>query len=236
VDDPAAQGLVADLRSIDATAYAASCDALASFDLRAELSRITARTLVVAGREDLATPVDNGRFLADRIPGASLTEVAHAAHLVTVERPAPALAALRSHLDSHSEVGDPIVPGDDGSRYAAGMAVRRAVLGDAHVDRAVARTTEFTSVFQDFITRYAWGEVWTRPGLSRATRRCMTLMAMIATGHQEELAMHIRAALQDGITPADIREVLLQSAIYCGVPAANTAFAIASRIMAEHDN
>ncbi|WP_370542128.1 3-oxoadipate enol-lactonase [Amycolatopsis sp. FDAARGOS 1241] len=236
VDDPAAQALVADLRTTDATAYAASCDALASFDLRAELSRITAPTLVVAGREDLATPVDHARLLADRIPGASLTEVAHAAHLVTVERPAPVLAALRGHLDSHSETRDATVPSDDGSRYAAGMAVRRAVLGDAHVARAIARTTEFTSVFQDFITRYAWGEVWTRPGRSRTTRRCMTLTPMIANGHHDELGMHIRAALQDGLTPADIQEVLLQSAIYCGVPAANTAFAIAGGILEEHDS
>ncbi|MFI5613238.1 3-oxoadipate enol-lactonase [Amycolatopsis sp. NPDC051903] len=236
VDDPAAQALVADLRATDPTAYAASCDALAAFDLRAELSRITAPTLVVAGREDLATPVDHARLLADRIPGASLTEVAHAAHLAPVERPAAVLAALRSHLDSHGETRDTTVPGDDGSRYAAGMAVRRAVLGDAHVDRAISRTTEFTSVFQDFITRYAWGEVWTRPGLSRTTRRCMTMTAMIANGHHEELAMHIRAALEDGLTPADIQEVLLQSAIYCGVPAANTAFAIAGKVLAEQEN
>ncbi|MEV6904569.1 carboxymuconolactone decarboxylase family protein [Amycolatopsis sp. NPDC051372] len=116
------------------------------------------------------------------------------------------------------------------------MAVRRVVLGDAQVDRAIARTTEFTSVSQDFITRYAWGEVWTRPGLSRTTRRCMTLTAMIANGHHEELAMHIRAGLQDGLTPVDIQEVLLQSAIYCGVPAANTAFSIANKIIQEYDN
>ncbi|MEV8613028.1 3-oxoadipate enol-lactonase [Amycolatopsis sp. NPDC051373] len=236
VDDPAARRMVADLRATDATAYAASCDALASFDLRAELGRITAPTLVVAGREDLATPVDHSRLLADRIPGASLTEVAHAAHLITVERPGSVLTALRSHLDNDTEARDWAAPGDDGSRYAAGMAVRRVVLGDAHVDRAIARTTEFTSVFQDFITRYAWGEVWTRPGLSRTTRRCMTLTAMIANGHHEELAMHIRAGLQDGLTPVDIQEVLLQSAIYCGVPAANTAFSIANKIIQEYDN
>ncbi|MEV8615392.1 3-oxoadipate enol-lactonase [Amycolatopsis sp. NPDC051373] len=174
VADPAAQALVAGLRATDATAYAASCEALASFDLRAELSRITAPTLVIAGREDRVTPVDHARLLADRIPGASLTEVAHAAHLVTVERPASVLAALRCHLDGFGETGDTTSPGDDGSRYAAGLAVRRTVLGDAHVDRAIATTTEFTSVFQDFITRYAWGEIWwctfnnsTQPSRSR---------------------------------------------------------------------
>uniref|UniRef100_UPI0038992969 4-carboxymuconolactone decarboxylase n=1 Tax=Amycolatopsis rhabdoformis TaxID=1448059 RepID=UPI0038992969 len=141
---------------------------------------------------------------------------------------------MRSYLDSRVETRATTVPDDDGSRYASGIAVRRAVLGDAHVDRAIARTTEFTSEFQDFITRYGWGEVWTRPGLSRATRRCMTLTAMIANGHQEEFALHIRAALRDGITPAEIQEVLLQSAVYCGVPAANTAFTIANRIMEEN--
>ncbi|WIX83966.1 4-carboxymuconolactone decarboxylase [Amycolatopsis carbonis] len=113
------------------------------------------------------------------------------------------------------------------------MATRRSVLGDAHVDRAVARTTAFTSGFQDFITRYAWGEIWTRPGLSRETRRCLTLTAMIATGRHDEFALHVRAGLQDGLTPEVIEEVLLQSAVYCGVPAANTAFGIADRIIAE---
>lgn len=98
------------------------------------------------------------------------------------------------------------------------MAVRRAVLGDAHVDRAVARTTEFTADFQDYITRCAWGEIWTRPGLDRRTRSCLTLTALIAHGHQEELALHVRAALRNGLTPEDIKEVLLHSAVYCGVP------------------
>jgi 3-oxoadipate enol-lactonase/4-carboxymuconolactone decarboxylase len=101
------------------------------------------------------------------------------------------------------------------------------------VDRAIARTTAFTSVFQDFITRYAWGEVWTRPGLSRKNRSCITLTALVAHGHHEELAMHVRAALRNGLTPDEIQEVLLQSAIYCGVPAANAAFAIANRILEE---
>jgi 3-oxoadipate enol-lactonase/4-carboxymuconolactone decarboxylase len=183
---------------------------------------------VIAGREDPATPVAHARELADGIPGASLTEVAGAAHLAGVERPAPVLAALLGHFATAPEE-----PADDGSRHSAGMTVRRAVLGDEHVDRAVARTTAFTSVFQDFITRYAWGEIWTRPGLSRQTRSAITLTALIAHGHHEELAMHVRAALRNGLTPEDIQEVLLQSAIYCGVPAANAAFAIANRILEE---
>jgi 4-carboxymuconolactone decarboxylase len=117
--------------------------------------------------------------------------------------------------------------------HERGMEVRRAVLGDEHVDRAVAGTTEFTADFQDLITRYAWGEIWTRPGLDRRTRSCITLTALVAGGHQHELAMHVRAALRNGLTPDEIKEVLLQTAIYCGVPAANAAFAIAQKVLAE---
>ncbi|WP_182887153.1 4-carboxymuconolactone decarboxylase [Microbispora sp. H10885] len=114
-----------------------------------------------------------------------------------------------------------------------GMRVRREVLGDAHVDRAQAATTEFTADFQDLITRYAWGEIWTRPGLDRRTRSCVTLTALVARGQLEELAMHVRAARRNGLTTDEIKEVLLQTAIYCGVPAANAAFAVAQRVLAE---
>ncbi|MEV5710381.1 4-carboxymuconolactone decarboxylase [Actinoallomurus sp. NPDC052274] len=114
-----------------------------------------------------------------------------------------------------------------------GMRVRREVLGDAYVDRAQARTTEFTADFQDFITRYAWGEIWTRPGLDRRTRSCVTLTALVARGHLDELAMHVRAALRNGLTTDEIKEVLLQTAVYCGVPAANAAFAVAQRVLVE---
>jgi 4-carboxymuconolactone decarboxylase len=117
--------------------------------------------------------------------------------------------------------------------HERGMGVRREVLGDEHVDRAVDRTSDFTRDFQELITRYAWGEIWTRPGLDRRMRSAITLTALIARGHDEELAMHIRAALRNGLTPDEIKEVLLQSAIYCGVPAANTAFAIAQRVLEE---
>lgn len=112
-----------------------------------------------------------------------------------------------------------------------GMKVRREVLGDEHVDAAIERTTEFTADFQDLITRYAWGEIWARPGLDRRTRSAVTLTALIALNHHEELAMHVRAALRNGLTPDEINEVLLQAAIYCGVPAANRAFAIAQQVL-----
>ena len=114
-----------------------------------------------------------------------------------------------------------------------GMEVRRAVLGDAHVDRAIARTSDFTADFQDLITRYAWGEIWSRPGLDRRMRSAITLTALVALNRPEELAMHLRAALRNGLTPDEIKEVLLQSAIYCGVPAANSAFAIAQDVLGE---
>jgi 3-oxoadipate enol-lactonase/4-carboxymuconolactone decarboxylase len=113
----------------------------------------------------------------------------------------------------------------------AGMSVRRAVLGDEHVDRAVAGTTPFTRDFQELITAYAWGEIWTRPGLDRRSRSMITLTALVALGHQEELAMHVRAARRNGLTDDEIKEVLLQAAIYCGVPAANTAFRIARKVL-----
>jgi 3-oxoadipate enol-lactonase/4-carboxymuconolactone decarboxylase len=117
--------------------------------------------------------------------------------------------------------------------HERGMAVRREVLGDEHVDRAVERTTAFTADFQDLITRYAWGEIWARPGLDRRTRSCITLTALVALGREEELAMHVRAALRIGLTPDEIKEVLLHSAVYCGVPAANGAFAVAQAVLDE---
>ena len=112
-----------------------------------------------------------------------------------------------------------------------GMEVRRAVLGDEHVDRAIERTTELTEDFQDLITRYAWGEIWARPGLDRRTRSMLTLTALVATGREHELEMHVRAALRNGVTREEIKEVFLHCAVYCGVPAANGAFAIAQRVL-----
>ncbi|MCQ6244403.1 bifunctional 3-oxoadipate enol-lactonase/4-carboxymuconolactone decarboxylase PcaDC [Streptomyces malaysiensis] len=274
---PVGAALIEDLRATDRAGYAACCDALAAYDITADLERIAVPTLVVAGRDDPATPPAHARRIADAVPGASLLEVAGAAHLAGVERPEPVTAALLAHLtDSTAQPHDdattrpqndtphkdaPSRPQNDAphedaphthtphnttphpdttlhtdpSRHAAGMAVRRDVLGNAHVDRAVARTTPFTARFQDFITRYAWGEIWTGDGLDRRTRSCITLTALIAHGHDAELAMHIRAALTNGLTREEIGEVLLQSAIYCGVPAANSAFATAQRVFDEID-
>ena len=119
------------------------------------------------------------------------------------------------------------------STYDRGMKVRREVLGDEHVDRAIGGTTEFTVDFQDFITRYAWGEIWSRPGLDRRMRSCITLTALVALGRLDELELHVRAAVRNGLTESEIGEVFLQSAVYCGAPAANSAFALAQRVLSE---
>lgn len=120
---------------------------------------------------------------------------------------------------------------DDQRRRDQGMSVRRAVLGDAHVDQATAAATELTADFQDLITRYAWGEIWSRPGLDRRTRSCITLAMLAALAHDEELAMHVRAARRIGLSADEIKEVLLQVAVYAGVPAANRAFKVAQRAL-----
>ncbi|MEU7164376.1 3-oxoadipate enol-lactonase [Streptomyces morookaense] len=215
----AAEALIQDHRSVDPGGYAACCHALAAVDLRDALPRITAPTLIVAGRADRAVPPDRTRELADGIADSTLVVLPRAAHLATVEQPQAVLAALHHHF-----AGAPEHPG-------AGEAMRRAVLGDDHVDRAAAATTAFTAPFQDFITHYAWGGIWTRPGLDLRTRSCITLTALVAGGRHEELALHVRAALRNGLTPEEISEVLLQTAVYCGVPAANAAFAVARRVV-----
>ncbi|MFF3846166.1 3-oxoadipate enol-lactonase [Streptomyces sp. NPDC002328] len=213
--------LVADHRDADPGAYAACCDALAAYDLRDRLPEISTPTLLVAGREDPATPPAHLREIADAVPGAALVEIPGASHLAPAQRPEAVLTALRAHF------------GGDARR---GMEVRRQVLGDTHVDRAQSRQTPFTARFQDFISRYAWGEIWTDPTLSRRERSMITLTALVAHGHYDELAMHVRAARRNGLTPEEIGAVLLQTAVYCGVPAANSAFATAQRVLSEEEN
>ncbi|MCX4782108.1 3-oxoadipate enol-lactonase [Streptomyces sp. NBC_01264] len=210
--------LSADHAAVDPSAYAACCDALAGWDLRDRLASITAPTLLVAGREDPATPPAHLRELADAIPGATLTEIPGASHLAVAEQPLAVLSALRTHLSGPA---------------GAAMAVRRHVLGDAHVDRAQARQSPFTAGFQEFITRYAWGEIWTDDTLSHRDHSMITLTALVAGGHLDELAMHVRAARRIGLTPEEIGAVLRQCAVYCGVPAANAAFAVAQRVLEE---
>ncbi|MCX3058606.1 bifunctional 3-oxoadipate enol-lactonase/4-carboxymuconolactone decarboxylase PcaDC [Streptomyces beihaiensis] len=208
--------LVQDNRDADAAAYAACCDALAAFDLRERLAEIRVPTLVVAGREDPATPPERAREIADGVPRAELVELAGASHLAVAERPDAVTGLLRAHF---------------GRVAGAGTAMRREVLGDAHVDRAQERQTPFTARFQDFISRYAWGEIWTDPTLTRRERSMVTLTALVAHGHLDELAMHVRAALRGGLTAGEIGAVLQQCAVYVGVPAANSAFAVARQVL-----
>jgi 3-oxoadipate enol-lactonase / 4-carboxymuconolactone decarboxylase len=214
------------LVATDAESYAQCCEAIAAMDIRADLPRIAAPTLVIGARQDPATPPEHQETIAAGIPGARLELLDDCAHIATFEQPGRVAALLLAHL---AEAGRPAAA----AAAAAGMATRRAVLGDAHVDRAVAGTTPFTAAFQDFITRYAWGEVWRRPGLPRRERSIATLAAVVTLGAEEELAMHLRAALRNGLTEAEIAEVLLHTAVYAGVPRANRAFAIAQRVLAE---
>jgi 3-oxoadipate enol-lactonase/4-carboxymuconolactone decarboxylase len=214
---PAVAGeLLGALRAADPESYARACEALAAFDVRDQLTSIEAPVLAVAGAFDKAAPPDGLQLITDRVRDGRLVVLDGVAHLAPAELPDGVAALLDGHF------GD-----------SAGLAVRRAVLGDAHVDRSQAATTGFTRDFQDLITAYAWGEIWTRPGLDRRSRSMITLTALVALGHQEELAMHVRAARTNGLTDDEIKEVLLQSAIYCGVPAANTAFRIAQKVLAE---
>ena len=186
---------------------------------------IGAPVLAVAGADDPVTTTEHLRAIATGVRRGALVELPDTSHLAPAERPAEVAALIRRHaLGTETEM----TPG-----YEAGMQVRREVLGDEHVDRAVAGTTDFTRDFQELITTYAWGEIWTRPGLDRRSRSIITLTALIARGHDEELAMHLRAALRNGLTVDEIKEVILQSAIYCGVPDANTAFRIAQQVLEE---
>ncbi len=203
----------------DAEGYAACCEALATADQRRAVAGITASTLVLAGAADPVVPPDMALELARAIPGAALTVVAGAAHLAPLEQPERVARALVDHV-----VGPPVERGD---------AIRRAVLGDAHVERSAAVGGAFGASFTDFITRYAWGDIWARPGLDLPTRSCVTLAALVAMGRWDELPLHLRGARRNGLTPDQIGEVLLHCAVYAGVPAANTAFAIACRVFDE---
>jgi len=217
--------LLAALEGADDDSYAWACEALAGFDVRHLLARIDVPVLAVAGRHDVVTPVEGLAEIATGVTRGRLVVLDGVAHLAPAEAP-DVVATL---------LAEPSRPAGRADAALAGMAVRRAVLGDAHVDRAVAGTTDVTRDFQAFLTRYAWGEVWTRPGLDRRSRSLITLTALVALGHLEELALHVRGARRNGLSVAEISETLLQTAIYCGVPAANAAFRVAERVLAESD-
>jgi 3-oxoadipate enol-lactonase / 4-carboxymuconolactone decarboxylase len=215
-----ASALLDALRDTDAQGYAHVCAALADFDATARLGDITAPVLCIAGTDDVATPPEMLQRIAAGVKDGRMMVLDGVGHLAPAEAPERVADLIGGRLGADA-LGD-------------GMAVRRAVLGDAHVDRAVAATTDFTAEFQEMITRYAWGTIWTRPGLDRRSRSLITLTALIARGHHEELVMHLRAARRNGLSNDEIKELILQSAIYCGVPDANTAFRIAVGVLADY--
>ncbi|HYA44851.1 MAG TPA: 3-oxoadipate enol-lactonase [Acidimicrobiales bacterium] len=207
------------LSRVDREGYASCCEALAAADLWPALARIETPTLVLGGASDPVVPPELASATMKAIPGATLCVLSPGAHMVNVERADAFNQALLQHLT--------------GGPQARGLAVRQAVLGAAHVESALAGASELTAPFQDLLTRWPWGEVWARPGLDRQTRRLITIAMLVALGHSKELELHMRQALRDGLSTSVLREVLLQTAVYAGVPAANSAFAIAERALAQ---
>jgi 3-oxoadipate enol-lactonase/4-carboxymuconolactone decarboxylase len=217
-DPDVVQRLIAMLVATDAESYAQCCEAIAGMDQRADLARIAAPTLVIGGAEDLAIPTEHQQALADALPNARLEVLSPAAHLAPIEQPGRVAQLLTAHFAG-------------GATLAAGFATRRAVLGDEHVDRAIAATTGFTAPFQEFLTRYAWGDVWSRPGLARRERSIATLAVLVALGAENEIPMHVRAGIRNGLTPDEIAEIILHTALYAGLPRANRAFALARDVL-----
>ena len=206
------------LLSTNPIGYAGCCAAIRDMDHRPLLAGIQAPTLVISGDQDVSTPwLGHGEVLAQNIAGARVVKL-QAAHLSNIERPSGFTNALFEFLLAPASV----------DTLEAGYAVRRSVLGDAHVDRSIANTTAFTSEFQEMITRTAWGTIWTRPGIDPRTRRLLVLAMTASLGRWEEFRLHVRTGLASELELTDLKEVLLQVAIYAGVPAANTGFHIAS--------
>jgi 3-oxoadipate enol-lactonase/4-carboxymuconolactone decarboxylase len=212
-----AQSTRAVLLGTDPQGYAACCAALRDADTRASLSKISVRTVVIGSDKDPSTPWEaHGAILARDIPGAQAVRL-QTAHLSNLEQPRAFTTAVLDFLIAEKTDADPL---------EAGMKVRRHVLGDEHVDRSLKNATDFTRDFQELITRYAWGAVWTRPGLDHRTRRLLVLAVTAALGRWEEFRLHLRAGLAYDLEVCDVKETLLQVAVYAGVPAANTAFQI----------
>ncbi|TQL67648.1 4-carboxymuconolactone decarboxylase /3-oxoadipate enol-lactonase [Nocardioides albertanoniae] len=213
--------LLHSLRDADAESYALTCDALAALDLRGRLAEIAAPVLAVAGVDDSPTPPSSLEEIAVGVRHGRLVVLDGVGHLAPAEAPHAVASLITSHVSGSDQA------------YSTGMDVRRQVLGDAHVDRATVAITDVNRDFQDLITRYAWGDIWTRPGLARRDRSIAVLTALVAGRHFEELEFHLRAAQTNGLSKEEIIEVLLQTSIYVGVPAANSAFAVASRVFSD---
>ncbi len=204
--------------------YVGCCLAIRDADLGADAAAIRCPALVVVGDQDGSTPPDLVEGLARAIPGARFEVIAGAGHIPNVERTATLVALLDGFLPA-AESQDTLL--------AQGFETRRAVLGAAHVERASRRATAFDQDFQHLITRFAWGMIWPRPGLDRVTRSLLTIAMLASLGHEEELKLHIRATRNTGATAEQVKEVLMQVAVYAGVPAANTAFRLAKEAYEE---
>lgn len=219
--DPYVASIKSVLLGTDAAGYLGCCAALRDFDVRKSLPQIRVPTLIIAGDRDVSTPWEgHSEVLAREIPGAQSVRLP-AAHLSNLERPRSFSAALFGFL----------LPPSSSDTLEAGMAKRREVLGDAHVGRSLASASDFNRDFQELITRYAWGTIWSRPGLDARTRRLLVLVIMAALGRWEEFSMHARAGLEHELEPCDLKEALLQTAIYSGVPVANTGFRLTAEIL-----
>ena len=217
--DPALLASLKDMvDSIDAESYAQCCEAIATMNQLADLGRIAAPTLVIGGADDPATPTDHQRAIVDRVEGARLEIVDDAAHVATFEQPGRIAALLLGHFRG-------------GATLAGGYVARRAVLGDEYVDAAIANTTDLTRDFQSFLTRYAWGDVWTRTDLTRRERSIATVTALVVLGAEGELRSHVRGALRNELTPDEIIGLLQHVAVYSGLPRANRAVAVAAEVI-----
>jgi len=206
--------------------YIANGAAVRDMDQRASLARIAVPTLVIAGTYDGSTPPELGRAVAQAVDGARYVEL-DAAHLSNWEQAGAFTATALAFL---LEGGL-----NERARFEAGLSVRRPVLGAAYVDRALANRSALSAEFQDLVTRYCWGEIWTRPGLPRHTRSLLTIVMTLALNRMDELRLHMRAARNNGVTRDEIKEALMQAAIYCGVPAGVSAFRVAAEVFAEQD-
>lgn len=225
--EPAAGAAALDrLLQVDDESYALCCEALATYDLTADAPRIAVPVVFGVGEFDVATPPEAVRALAALVPGARFELLSGVAHLPVLEDPAASERVIRTVFGANAGPAD---------RLATGMRVRREVLGDAHVDAANARITPETADFQEFLTRYAWGEIWDRPGLGRRERSLVTLASLVTGGHENEIAMHVRAGLRNGLTRVEISEAIMHTALYAGLPAANLAFSIAREVFADLD-
>jgi 3-oxoadipate enol-lactonase/4-carboxymuconolactone decarboxylase len=217
VRNPYAESIRALVLGADPIGYAGCCAALRDMNFTTLLEKIKVPTLVIVGNHDVSTPWNgHSEILASKIVGARAVHLP-TAHISNIEKPHSFNAALLEFLQPQAE-----------DSLQAGYAVRRSVLGEAHVDKAIATTNDFNREFQELITRYAWGSIWTRPALDPRTRRLLVLATTAAMGRWEEFRLHVRAGFAHDLELCDLKEVLLQTAIYAGVPAANTGFHIAA--------